>query len=120
MTTIVDPLGTPSIYYNKSGRTIVRMSATGDSLATAAPIPHESGDVVVVVDYSDGSNYWLVLPTSAEPGDTFAVFGLSGGIYVALPAGETLPNSGTEAPVQLSGGRIFYKASATEWFVTPY
>lgn len=121
MTTVVDPLGAPSIYYNKSGRTIVRVVASGDSLSTAAPIPHESGDVIALVSVPDGFNTWTVLSSSAEPGDSVAVFVTNNStINVAVPSGETVGNGGTETNVQSSGGRIFYKVSATEWYTTPY
>lgn len=54
MVTVVDPLGTPSIVYNKSGKTLMYLTANaGGDFVDAVEISHITEDTTVVLNLAD-------------------------------------------------------------------
>jgi hypothetical protein len=107
MTTVVDPLGTPVVYFNKSGHAIIEM-AGGDGIGSPAQIPDVSGHTIVVVTEGDPHGY-ISLPVNADVGDSVEIYTEIGAWFVVAPAGATWGSRG--------GGQAgFYrKVSPTVW-----
>jgi hypothetical protein len=82
MTTVVDPLGTPTVIYNRSGTAIVTMMGgtafNGAAGNDAPPITRVSQVTVVLVETSVvpgvGYNIYARLPADAEIGDVVEVY----------------------------------------------
>jgi len=114
MTTIIDPLGTPSIVYNRSGSALITMNAAGTSAGTGAAIPYVCGHTIVVATWVSVSNFAVVLPTGSEIGDCVEVFGTtSDNINLFAPTGETI--DGGPPSVDRNKGRRCIKVSSTSW-----
>lgn len=119
MTTVVDPAGSPDPVYNRSGTTIVNLTASGDASAGpsgATPIVSYSGVTIALVTIPDGNNIGVVLPTNAEIGDVVEVNryqdNSSGStVRVWTPSGVTIVQN---TPLQVSIA-TYRKISATEW-----
>jgi hypothetical protein len=109
MTTVVDPLGSPSIYYNRSGRNIQSIvAASGNSFGSATQITHVSGDTICLVDgQSNGFGFGAVFPDSNfEIGDTITIwFQNTGNVYF-------YNNSGT---FMGTGNGMYMLVDATTW-----
>jgi hypothetical protein len=73
MMTILNPSGTPTIVYNRDGMTIASITAAGSTQGTATAIVRYSGVTAVVVDYGGDNSHGVILPSSAEIGDTVMV-----------------------------------------------
>jgi len=142
MTTVVDPLGTPSVTFNRSGTAIVSVlggthpsdirGGVGDE---GNPIPRVCQTTVVmgVVSHSGGPpptsfDMVLRLPDDAEIGDVVEVYvdpvSTEGSVYIFPNVGErigskpvstgTNPDSGILATGN-GGGLIFRKVSSVLW-----
>lgn len=68
MTTVIDPLGTPSAIYNKSGTTIQEVTAVGTTGSGATQLEIVSQTSIYLVATDDGETA-IKLPASAEIGD---------------------------------------------------
>lgn len=77
MTTVFDPLGTPTIAYNKAGKVMFDLVANaGSGFGNAVQIPYVSGETTVfVVTGSGGAVYF---DAAFEMGDTVEI-SISGG-----------------------------------------
>lgn len=115
MTTVVDPLGTPSPIYNRNGVTIVNVAAGGSGQSDATPIPAVSGHTVALVGGSGGG---VLLPSGSDIGDVVEVYIVppDNEARVFPASGETL-NSGVQPNIALtvSLGGYFRKTSSTNW-----
>lgn len=116
MTTIVDPAGTPSPLYNRSGVTIASINAAGEfgGPGSATAITSYSETTVVLVTAPDSNNFGVVLPSSAEVGDVVEIYYVSGPvaqIVIWAPSGDTVNGSSF---VQIVNG-IYRKVSSTAW-----
>jgi hypothetical protein len=118
MTTVIDPLGVPSVTYNKSGTTIVSIAVAArdldNNILPPAEIPQSSGWRVVLVPTLT-NNCQDRLPVSAIVGDLVEVHKVNlnpTGLTVLAPEGQSLttPISG-----EVSAGRLFRKVSGTTW-----
>lgn len=118
MATILDPGGTPSIVYNKSGTVVVEVTAAGAIIANAAPIPYYAGRTIALCTPLNASNYYVCLPTGAEIGDIVEVYStvVAGGqdLSVVAPSGETLDPGGPLSFHRPRGIRCV-KVSSTQW-----
>lgn len=117
MTTVLDPLGTPSPSYNRSGTTIIGL--VGGTHGSPTPIPLVSGITIVIVTPDVSNNNTVELPIGADVGDVVEVYpetqGTGGKGYNAVPpSGETV---GGGAVTGASGifGVILRKVSSTDW-----
>ncbi len=137
MVSIIDPLGTPTPVYNRSGVTVVTVAAgppvdpsVGNS--TDAPeIPHLSGHTIAIVTTNPGhlvdnrTQQPILLPSNAEVGDVVEVYqdgGPDGRFSLALyaPVGSSLGpgfsvNNGTSAFNITVTNIICRKVNATTW-----
>jgi len=127
MTTTVDPLGTPSVIYNRGGTAIVEVSPSGSAGTgnAATPIPRVSQLTVALVSTSAGHND-VLLPDDAEIGDAVEVYTLWDGSSVPARVfpnvGEAIGNLATSVGTNLnaslgvgSTGMVFRKVSSVLW-----
>jgi hypothetical protein len=130
MTTVIDPAGTPTPVYNKSGETVVSIvggfTATqgGSNGNSGTPIPRFSQTTIAIVDNS-GSNYHIVatLPSDADVGDVVEVYekvSTGIGLQIYPPVGESIrdlpASNGTSYGSQLGAiSAILRKVSADNW-----
>jgi hypothetical protein len=138
MTTVVSPSSSPTPVYNRSGVTVVSVTAGAQSGEQpvgndGTPIPQYSGVTVALVTTANtapnGSSV-VLLPSGAEIGDVVEVYLFSTTdpnqpvqINLFPPVGESvgiLPtstgtNSSSNAPVQAGQGRIYRKVSSSNW-----
>src|SRR5712671_5260790 len=96
MTTILDPLGTPIISYNKSGKNIQNIIAnSGYAFVNAVQIAHVSEETVVFVDTSGGVGSGAVYFAFAfdfDLGDTVRIISSGGNFLVYNSAGSPRGN----------------------------
>lgn len=136
MTTVVDPLGTPSVTYNRSGTSIVSVigGATSGSTGStgigndANPIPRVSQTTVALVTTSFGPTHNILvrLPDDAEVGDVVEVYrNISStegpmvfpnvGEAISLHPASTGTNNAASTIVNDNSGLVFRKVSSTLW-----
>lgn len=124
MTTTVDPFGTPSVTYNRSGVSIVSVAANGNTQATATEIPAASGHTVAIITgITDNQHLGVLLPSDAEIGDVVEIYidpsttGNSTTVYP--PSGESIGKATADLSFGVSGnaGALFRKVSPTNWQV---
>lgn len=136
MTTIVDPLGTPSVTYNRFGTAIVTVSgaATSGSIAStgvgndANPIPRVCQTTIAMVTTSSGPTHNILvrLPDDAEVGDVVEVYRNIGstespmvfpnvGEAISLHPASTGTNNAASTIVNDNSGLVFRKVSSTLW-----
>lgn len=116
MTTVIDPLGTPVVVYNKSGSVIIPLAASGTSALTGAPIPYVCGHQIVLVTTGVNQNAAL-LPQDAEVGDITEVVSLNDDTRVFAGGSDYLNGSanGVVFIQNTRGGGRFIKTSANGW-----
>ena len=120
MTTIIDPLGTPSIVYNKSGTVLITFTAVrqAGSPPAADPIPYVTGHTIAYLEADDNGigTPWVELPTGADIGDVCEVYlkqSMTGTeLIVVPPSGENL---GGNSNISNSNGGFFRKVEASVW-----
>ena len=119
MTTIIDPLGTPVVIFNRGGTAIVSFTAVrqAGSPPPADPIPNVAGHIIAYIEADDNSigQPWVSLPSGSDVGDICEVYANSlgtGDLSVFAPSGETLDGGST---VSVSVGGYFRKITATLW-----
>ena len=119
MTTIVDPAGTPTIVYNRSGTTIYELAVPVVDPVVPVSVERYSETTVVIIDTEEGFPRPAVeLPDDAEIGDVVEIYvkddvSNSETVDIVAPAGETFVASNVSANRLI--GRIFRKISATRW-----
>lgn len=113
MDTVIDPLGTPAIVFNKSGRTILNLNS-GVS-GSPVPIPYVSEEqIVLVTNGSSPDRFEVELPASVEIGSSIYVTKISGpySVNVYPASGETINGiTQTSGPVWPR----YIKVTATDW-----
>lgn len=121
MTTVVDPSGTPVPVYNRSGSTIVEVTAGSISpVNLQTPIPRHTGTTIALVTSTATDNaYGVELPAGCDIGDVVEIHSVSAtgpGVVVYHPPDETLYGaSNTQKGVAPATARVFRKISATDW-----
>lgn len=81
MTTVLDPLGNPTIVYNRSGRNIQYIVANaGTAFVDAVQIPHVSEETIVFVDNSLGAGA-VYFASDFEIGDTVVIHASNTYVY---------------------------------------
>jgi hypothetical protein len=138
MTTVVDPLGTPSVTFNRSGTTIVSVaggqtagSTRGGSGDEANPIPRVCETTVVMALGTTGPggthNILFRLPDDAEIGDVVEVYldpASTDGSAILFPnVGEAIgnrpvssgSNTDTGISVPATTRSVLRKVSASLW-----
>jgi hypothetical protein len=120
MTTVVDPLGTPTPIFNRSGTAIVHIDGLGTSSTSGNVIPAVCGHVIALVNCTE-NNYAVRLPDDAEIGSVVEAYvdrasTFSGGT-VFSQAGETIGSQSAPSSLGLSqsGGILLRKVSDTGW-----
>lgn len=116
MVTIVDPLGTPTPYYNLSGTTVQTLVVT-DSTVTLSNV---SGWNVVLFSFSGSQGPNAVIPSGANVGDVFELCysdGSNGAIFVTPSGGETINNHSSTLTFS---GRVLAKKLATSAWIVSY
>lgn len=118
MTTVLDPLSSPEVFYNKSGKSI--QVITVDS-TTQTPIVSVSGETHVIAGYNEtgpypGGDDGLILPSDAEIGDLVSVW-LSGTwpVNVFAPSGEDIAGYLNVQVNNPPSGVTFMKYSTSSW-----
>jgi len=98
MTTIVDPLGTPSIVYNKSGRVIIYLLPNdGTAFANAVEVPHLAEDTIVIINPpldGDPMSGAIKFASDFELGDRVVVHTSHGGFIIYDHSGNILDAPG--------------------------
>jgi hypothetical protein len=132
MTTVIDPLGTPTVVYNRSGVNIQSVTANGagsTSPSGSAPVLNTvSGYNVILVTVPDASNVDVVLPSNSDIGDVFELHNVSTAAAIQVwPSGSmTLASLATSSPFTVSPatapgfaryGTVFRMVSATMWAI---
>jgi hypothetical protein len=123
MATIIDPLGTPSIVYNKSGTVLIAMDAAGRGIglgyegAEAVEIPHVSGHMIVIVTFIDNDNMAVSLPPDANVGDIVEVYSDLHPITVWSPEGQTDKLVSHQLDSSIYRGCRCIKTSGTSWYL---
>lgn len=118
MMTVLNPAGTPTIVYNRDGTTIESVTAAGTDQGSAASIPRSSGWTVVMVSIPDSSDQCVVLPSTAEIGDVFEIYRISGGgteLSVFPPSGGKISALSTDTAVTVVLGGIFRFVGSCQW-----
>lgn len=111
MTTVVDPLGTPVIIYNRSGVAIVEIEAANSPVEV---VPRVCGHMVVLVTTTQSSSH-VQLPSDAEIGDVVEVHLVNEThvkVFMDTPSGESIIFTGE---VHHGTGCLFRKLSSTLW-----
>lgn len=120
MTTVISPSSSPTVVFNRSGVSVVNVTASGTSQSTATAIPYFSGHTVALVTDTVSAR-GVVLPESAEIGDVVEVYPLNADSGVPPdvypPAGESIGLNSVNTRVSLSAtsGAIFRKISGAQW-----
>jgi hypothetical protein len=115
--TVVDPTGSPSPIYNRSGTTVVNMAAghatSGTPQSFATVIPVSSGHTIAIVTLTNNEQNAVSLP-SGEVGDVVEVYLASAvtTLIVVSPSGQSIVPTSTPS---LSNGAIFRKVSSAVW-----
>jgi len=115
MATIIDPLGTPSVVYNRSGTVLIAIDAAGLIASTGAAIPNVCGHTIVVATWIGVDDQAVVLPSSADIGDIVEIFAVGGEtVRVFAPTGETV--AAGVIFVENNKGCRCIKMSSTNWY----
>lgn len=124
MTTIVDPAGTATVIYNRSGVTIDGITSAGRTQGAATQIVRYSGWSVVLVTagvvdaFSNAGG--VILPEDAEVGDLVELHyvegapGSAASFFLYPEVGGQIENFGTNGATQLVRG-IIRKTGAGQW-----
>ena len=114
MTTVVDPAGTPQPVYNRSGTTVVPITANGTNQVAGTRIVAVSQFTVAVVTCPDVSNSAVVLPSGAEIGSVVEIYSDHTGpstVNCFAETGDTIIGNRSQ-----DGFALYYrKISATQW-----
>lgn len=118
MTTVVDPAGTPSPIYSRSGTTIYGLTAQGTDGTTTAVISIFSGTTVVLVT-TDSLNNAVLLPSGVEVGSVVEIYKIgdtAGTAFAFTSSGDTM-NDGSEFIVGATtpSGLRLRKTTSTNW-----
>lgn len=116
MTTVIDPLGTPSVVYNRSGIAIVEVE-TPDNDPVAVPSVDVGHLIVLVSTHPVGtSTHSIDFPANREVGDVIEVHVVEGShpVNINLPAGESEHSSSHASPSN-NGGLIMRKVRSDLW-----
>ncbi len=113
MATVLDPLGSPSIFYNRSGLTIQSVAAAGTTGSGATQLILPTGHTTLMVTPS-ASNTGVKLPADAdtEVGDLIELNNVSQSFDVTLyDAGNNVVQ-----PVGNGHSKIIRKIAANTWW----
>lgn len=129
MATITDPSGSPVIVYNRSGKTVVSVTANGTSSGAAAVIPSIVAKYTVVLVAADPQgmpNGAVMLPSNPEIGDIVKVCVMpnsagAGPLVSVYAPGTTqfaITGSGSAGPVHVGApSQEFSYLSPSLWFI---
>lgn len=112
MTTVVDPFGTPAPIYNRSGATIIPLTAgTTSPFAPTAIVRHTGITIALVTTISSGDFTFVTLPDDADIGDIVEVHCMGPvNLTVLVPTGGPLDSVG----VATNHSTAFRKISDTD------
>ena len=119
MTTVVDPLGTPTPIYNRSGTTIVAVNANGSDGTTATVVPVESGVTLVLCTLSSG-NSDVMVPPDMEIGTVIEAYNVSDtsssqSLHFYCASGELINGYLAYKGISGQSGCRFTKTDASTW-----
>jgi hypothetical protein len=119
MTTVIDPLGSPTPVFNRSGRAIFSFAASGDTEMGAPSIPYVSGEMIVTI-LTTGAiptpDRAVKLPSGVDIGDTIELY--SDGAADLYPAsGDSIDGVSSGVSVAISGIKttLLRKMSSNSW-----
>lgn len=118
MTTVIDPAGTPVPVYNRSGTTIVEITATAATPTPVYPIAAASGHTVALVDVPNPGGFGppdIELPGGADTGDVVEAYVTGASVNFVAASGDTLVAANPS--VDANKGAWFRKTSATVWML---
>lgn len=120
MTTVVNPSTTPVPVYNREGRTVETLVASGSSAADATPIPQHAQTTIVNVLQGSTGSAGVVFTAGLDVGSSVELYtdpNPTLGIKLFIPPGETASMQGSSvSSVNLVGVSVICrKISATDW-----
>lgn len=116
MTTVVDPFGTPTAIFNRSGVTIIDFDASTSTIPQVPDVP--SGHTVLIVREPSPQTgpYSVQLPANCEIGDVIEVYRAPAeAMVIYLASGENFLFSGSSVSTLTGQHLLLRKVSATEW-----
>lgn len=122
MTTIIDPAGTPTVVYNKSGKNIQFLSVSqGGGIVDIERVSGETVCVATATGNPSSSTDGVRLPASSDIGDVVEVYNISASsvvVPVHTPLGETIAGTvfTTVGSPQTNGIRLV-KITSDSWAV---
>jgi hypothetical protein len=119
MTTVVDPLGTPVPYFNKSGVAVATLSPIGTSRSEAAEIVLLAGCTVLLVSPT-ATDQGIKLPSGGAIGDTIEVTRIGGShsLRVYSPDSQYLAGGDVvngDGVINYSKAAIFRRIASDRW-----
>jgi len=113
MTTVVDPVGTPTIIYNRGGTTMQSVTATGTIKANYLQLQSYSEMSVFLVTTAQ-SEYGVLLPANSDVGDVVEIYRVAGSdsFHAFANGSDTINGSSSEINGTASH---FLKVSSTDW-----
>lgn len=132
MTTVIDPAGTPTPVYNKSGKVIIAMNGSGSGSTSVPPVGNTSAAIphyaerTIVVGTTNNPSYGFLLPAAdigdevvvlLDPASTFGsvVFPQIGESIAGFPTSTGTNNAAGSGAAQPQQGATFIKVSSTSW-----
>lgn len=124
MTTVVDPTGTPSVTYNRSGITIIEVAASTNENSPGQMPSSLSGHTVALVSVpGSGVDNYVRLPDDCDVGDVVEAYCAGQGanaLFVLLPVGDTVVQSNrADFRVVTDGSVVLMKVAPTKWVARP-
>lgn len=116
MITVTNPSGTPSVTYNRDGKTIINVTAAGGGQSGAATFSTYSGWTVVIVTASAGG-LGVILPNSADIGNIIELHltRTDAVMYAYSESGGQINSNGTNNGVSFKQA-TFTKVADNTWY----
>lgn len=121
MVTVVDPNGTPSPIYTRSGTTIDTVIPAGTTQGTATPIVTVCGRSIIVCPNYVAENAGVILPSSVDIGDVVEFYYEGYPVKIYPDSGSQINTHGSDVPIQPGGnGNILIrKITSDQWRTIP-
>lgn len=117
MTVVVNPAGSSTVIYSRSGTAVISLTPTGSDQTGAAAISTPAGRAVLVCAYT-GSGGGVVLPSSPEIGDVVEVypFNDAGSEMVVYPStGKGIGARDVNVGVPITSGGLYRYVAIDRW-----
>ncbi len=116
MTTVTNPTGTPSVTYNRDGKTIINVTAASGGQSGAATFTTYSGWTIVLVTASAGG-LGVILPNSVGIGDVVEIHLTRSDttVYAYPESGGNINATGVDNGVEFMQA-VFTKVADNTWY----